>query len=154
MGHTADVFNVTYDDNYVIGLGYQCYPWSADDWHLGGEIGVANRFGNSYSAEVWFGPTLRYDGILLCDFLRITPSMTAGLSAVTESMGHERTREITRQGDASFLFYLGPEIAISAPAYSNIEVFYRLHHRCGGGQTLGNLSEGYNANVIGLRLRF
>ncbi|MCI0378747.1 MAG: hypothetical protein L0215_14155 [Gemmataceae bacterium] len=154
MGHTADVFNVTYDDNYVIGLGYQCYPWSAHNFHLGGEIGLANRFGDAYTAEVWAGPTLRYDGIRLADLLRITPSMTAGFSAVTESMGHERVRENAKRGEASFLFYLGPEIAVSSPAYSNIEVFYRLHHRCGGHRTLGHLSEGYNANVVGLRLRY
>jgi hypothetical protein len=29
-----------------------------------------------------------------------------------------------------------------------------LHHRCGANGTLGDLSEGYNANVIGVRFKF
>jgi hypothetical protein len=154
MGATADVFNVTYDNNYIIALGYQYFPWSSRHFDLGWELGFANRFNHGYSAEVWGGLVLRHCGVNVVDCLTVVPSLTAGFSAVTESMGHERVREHGRGGDATFLFYLGPEIAISTRANPNIEVFYRLHHRCGARRTLGSLSEGYNANVLGVRLRF
>jgi len=154
MGKTADLFNVTYDDNWIIGLGYQRFPWARRRVYLGCEIGVAARFGDRTSAEIWAGPAIRHRGINCFDRLTITPSLTAGFSAVTESQGFERHREIGREGDAAFLFYLGPEFAFSSCKCPNTEVFYRLHHRCGANGTLGDLSEGYNANVIGVRFKF
>jgi hypothetical protein len=154
MGNTADMFNVEYDDNYIVGLGYQRFPWTLRRFYFGWEIGVAGRFGDLTSAELWGGAALRHRGITFFDRLTVTASFTAGFSAVTEAQGFEHHREISRDGDASFLFYLGPDIALSIPAFPNTEFFYRLHHRCGANGTLGDLSEGYNANVIGVRFKF
>jgi hypothetical protein len=158
MGDTADIFNVTYDDHHYIGaLGYQRYFWSSRHFNLGLEIGVGARFNDDtghVTGELWGGPVLRYDGIVVADRINVIPSLTAGLSVVNESIGHERTREINRHGEATLLFYLGPEIAISHVARPNFEIFYRLHHRCGCNRNLGHLSEGYNANCVGVRIRF
>jgi hypothetical protein len=155
MGDTLDVFNVTYDTgNVLAAIGYQRYHWTTGRFHWGWEIGLAGRFGDGESVEVWGGPTVRHEGIVFAERLILRPSLTAGLSAVTETMGHEHHREMTRKGDATFLFYLGPEFALSTTRYPNVEFFYRLQHRCGARRTLGGLSEGYNANVGGLRFRF
>jgi hypothetical protein len=155
MGDTADVFNVTYDGNHIIGLGYQRFPWTSRNFYLGWEVGVAGRSGNGdTTAEIWGGAAVRHHGFTIADRVIITPSLTAGFSVVSHSMGHEAYREYRREGDATFLFYLGPEISLSTTARPNLELFYRLHHRCGGNRTLGGLSEGYNANVLGLRLKF
>jgi hypothetical protein len=154
MGDTADIFNVTYDNKYVIGLGYQRFPWSSRYFYWGWEVGTAARFGGEYSQEFWGGAVCRHHGFTIGDLVTITPALTAGFSVVTDTMGHEAHREITRGGDATFLFYLGPEIILSSPSHPNVEIFWRLHHRCGGGRTLGNLSEGYNANCLGIRWKF
>jgi hypothetical protein len=155
MGKTLfEMFNVTYDGNYPIALGYQRYHWTTGRFHWGWEVGVAGRFGSAETVEVWGGPTVRHEGIVLANRFMIKPSLTAGFSAVSEPMGRELVREYFRKGDATFLYYLGPDFAISSLRHPNLELFYRLHHRCGGGRTLGNLSEGNNANCIGLRLRF
>jgi hypothetical protein len=154
MGDTTSIFTVDYDDAHIIGLGYQRYHWSYWNFHLGWEVGVSARFGYSNSAEIWGGPTLRHEGIQIGNLVRIAPSLTAGFSAVTDSHGRELVREYNHRGNATFLYYLGPEIILSLPSHPNIELFYRLHHRCGGARTLGNLSEGYNANCIGMRIRF
>jgi hypothetical protein len=154
MGDTTDVLRAPYDHNAIVGLGYQHYRWSLGYLLLGWEVGVAGRFGGNDSAEFWSGPTMRYDGFVLANLVRIAPSFTAGFSVVTASMGIERDRELAHHGSANILFYLGPEIAISTVAHPNIELFYQLHHRCGANGTLGELREGYNANVIGLRFRF
>jgi hypothetical protein len=154
MRDATNVFGAAYDGNYIGGLGYQRYCWSSGHFHLGFEMGVAGRGDDGYSVEFWGGPTLRYEGIVLAGQLRITPSFTAGFSAVTEAMAIERHRERVYDGDATLLFYLGPEIAISTTAHPNVELFYRLHHRSGGDGTLGGLREGYNANVLGLRFRY
>jgi hypothetical protein len=154
MGDTADIFNVTYDNVFFAGLGYQRLPWTWRQFNIGWEIGFGNRFNHEYSAEVWGGAVVRHRGFTVADLVTVTASLTAGFSAVSESTGHEEVREYWRKGDASFLFYLGPEIALSTPRHPNVEVFYRLHHRCGGNQTLGDLSEGYNANCLGIRFKF
>jgi hypothetical protein len=154
MGDTLDIFNVTYDQNYIIALGYQRYLWSTGRFHWGWEIGTAGRYNDGHSVEFWGGPTVRHNGITLFDLVRLSASATAGFSIVTDTMGHEDNRERARKGDGTFLYYLGPEFAASLPSHPNIELFYRLHHRCGGGGTLGEMREGYNANVVGLRWRF
>jgi hypothetical protein len=159
MGDTADVFNVTYDYHHYIGaVGYQRYFHSGRRHHWGWEVGIGGRFDDQdddgENVEVWGGPTFRHDGITFFNRLILKVSGTAGFSLVSDRMGHEARREIGRKGDATFLYYLGPEFALSTVRRPNVELFWRLHHRCGGGRTLGNLSEGYNANVIGLRWRF
>jgi hypothetical protein len=155
MGRTADVFNVTYDNFYILGLGYQRLCWTWWRFDLGWEVGTSYRFGSvADSAEGWGGLLIRAHGITFCDAITVTPSVTGGFSVVTASIGHEYRRVSNRDGDATFLFYLGPELAISHRRCPNVELFYRLQHRCGGHGTLGNLSEGYNANVLGVRFKF
>ena len=154
MNDASHVFQAPYDGNSIIGLGYQRYPWSMGDIHLGWEIGVAGRFGTGHTGELWSGPTIRYDGIVIPGLLKVTPSFTAGLSAVSDTMGIERVRERIHKGDGSLLFYLGPELALSTTDHPNLELFYRLHHRSGAWGTLGKFGEGYNASVIGVRYRY
>lgn len=153
MGHTFDIFNVPYDGNFMIGAGYQRYHWTTGRFHWGWELGGAGRWGSA-TGEIWGGPTVRHEGVVLANCIIFRPALTAGFSAVSEPMGREIVRQFWRKGDATFLYYLGPDFAFSTTRYPNIEVFYRLHHRCGGGRTLGNLSEGNNANTVGIRFRF
>lgn len=160
MGNTADAFNVTYDNKYAIAVGYQRFPWSSQHFYWGWEVGTASRFGGDFTQEFWGGPAVRHHGFAIGDMLTITSALTGGFSIVTDTMGHEAYREVTRhgdptwRGDATFLYYLGPEIILSTPSRPDVEIFYRLHHRCGGGRTLGDLTEGYNANCLGVRWKF
>ena len=160
-----------YYDNYIVGAAYQHrFRELGSGFVLGGEIGIADRFGHylvccgdklvtqtvtssniQHSGELWFGPTIRYESFVLFDQLRITPGITTGFSLTTDSIGAERGKEITRNGNARLLFYLGPEIAFSTVSMPNIELVLRLQHRSGALGTLGHLNEGYNANVVGLR---
>jgi hypothetical protein len=156
-------------DNYVDGLAYD-----HDFWRFGGvvgvgvEVGAADRFGHYAvccdikvyssqlvnSGEVWAGPRLSYEGIVLFNQLWIGPSATMGLSAVTNSIGRERDRELTQHGDARLLFFFGPELAFSLRRHENIQLTLGVHHRSGANRLLGHLDEGYNANTFGLRFGF
>lgn len=154
-------------DNSIVGAGYQRQFYRYGGFTLGGEIGIADRFGNYAqccnpvvlssstlnSGELWFGPVLRYDGIVLFN-VRVIPGITVGFSATTDSIGVERQREINDNGNARFLGYLGPELAFSPLDASQLEIFLRVQHRSGANRLLGNLMEGYNANVLGLRYRY
>jgi len=156
-------------DNYIAGLAYD-----HDFWRFGGvfvigtEVGVADIFGHYVvccdiqvispsivqSGEAWGGLRLRYQGIVLFNELRLAPASTMGLSVVTNSIGRERDREITQHGDARLLMYFGPELALSLRQHERIELIVAVHHRSGGERWLGHLQEGYNANTLGMRLRF
>ncbi|MCW0982188.1 hypothetical protein [Rhizobium sp. X9] len=155
MLKSAALIPVEYERNAIIGGGYQFYPYSIGNVKLGGEIGIAARFGKGFSGEVWAGPVARYEQIRLGERLFITPSFTAGLSLVNDAQrGREREQEIKDDGNANVLFYLGPEINVSFSEDSSTELFWRLHHRSGGGKTLGNMKGATNANVFGVRYKF
>ena len=150
-------FTFSYEDNFVLGLGYQrfLYDWNQDRLNLGIEVGLAGRFGDRNSAELWGGAVARYDGLVLFERVRISPAFTFGLSAVTDTLeGREEHSEISEDGDATLLFYMGPELNISLPSHPEIEVFARVHHRSGAWGTLGDMHGAANASVIGFRRRF
>jgi hypothetical protein len=155
MLKSAALIPVEYERNAILGGGYQFYPYSIGNVKLGGEIGIAARFGKGFTGEVWAGPVARYEQIKLGERLFITPSFTAGLSLVNDAQrGREREQEIKDDGNANVLFYLGPEINVSFSEDSSTEFFWRLHHRSGGGKTLGNMKGATKANVFGVRYKF
>jgi len=161
-------------DNYIFGGAYDRDLLSIGyGFHLGVEVGIADRFGYYreccdtvikssgliQSDELWGGVQIRNEGILLFNRLRIGAAVTVGLSAVTASIGREYEREIEAPGNASLLYYLGPELDLSTPNLKNLEFVLKLQHRSGSKDvsflpTLGNMAEGYNANVAGIRYRF
>lgn len=152
----ANPFTAEYDDNFAVGAGYQRFVL---EWprglHIGLEAGVAGRFGRSTSAEAWGGPVVRYDGLELFGTVRLSPAVTVGLSAVTDAMDSwEGGNERDRDGDATLLFYFGPELSVSLARYPKTEVFWRLHHRSGAWGTLGKMHGGANVQTIGVRRRF
>jgi hypothetical protein len=153
-GDTLDAFNVQYERNYVLGAAFR-REFLKLDWGftLGAEIGGAGRFGEFSSGELWFGPVIRYQAPPLGPVI-ISVAMTFGLSAVTAPIGIERVREISHNGDATLLFYMGPEIAFALRHLPNWELVYRMHHRSGANELLGNMMEGSNANTLGLRYTF
>ncbi|NTA18677.1 hypothetical protein [Agrobacterium tumefaciens] len=155
MLKSAALVPVEYEKNAILGGGYQFYPYRIGNVKLGGEIGVAVRFGKGFTGEVWAGPVARYDKIRLGERLFVSPSFTAGLSLVSDAQpGRERQEEIKDNGNANVLFYLGPEINVSFSEESSTEFLWRLHHRSGGGKTLGNMKGATNANVFGVRYKF
>jgi hypothetical protein len=143
------------EDSYIIGGAYRrSFLDLGLGFEMGGEVGLGARFGDRFSMEVWGGPSLRYLNIPLGSIGTLSPGFTFGLSAVTDTMGAERYRETRDNGNATLLFYLGPELAFRFHQWPNAELVWRLHHRSGLFKTLGNMEDGHNANVIGLRFYF
>lgn len=158
-----DTLNITanhYEDNYVIGGGYQ--QFFTDKWagfRLGFEVGIAGRLSftgaDPHSFETWYGYVLRHDGIAIGDAIRIAPAISTGFSMVTDLIGIERVRNswVPTNGPVTLLFYLGPEINITATAFPNWEAFFRIHHRSGLYGTIAHV-DGSNAAAVGLRYKF
>jgi hypothetical protein len=171
IGDTA-IFNISEPgkknyDNAIVGFAYQHDFWR---WHsiiFGFEAGIADRFGpysscckppvrggTIHSGEIWGGLAVRHQGLRLTESLRLAPGLVVGVSAVTKTIGREREREITQNGDASVLIYAGPEIGLYWTGKPELELVLRLHHRSGAGTQIGKMQEGYNASVLGIRYRF
>jgi len=155
MGDTANFIQTDYEDNNLIALAYSRYVGDLFfDIEYGPEVGFATRFGDRDTYEGWGGLFLRHKGMRFGS-LRIGLGITGGVSWIDETMGKERVRENNIEDrNASFLFYLGPEISFSLQNIPRWELVYRLHHRSGADGTVGNMKEAYNANTIGLRYSF
>ena len=151
---SADDTSIGFEDNYLLGLGYQ-RAWG--DWGAllyGLEGGLAQRFGQTYTLEAWGGIFARYN--IDVGSLRIAPALTFGLSTVTDPMigGETNRQDDNGDGDAHLLFYLGPEISFGMAEHPEYEVFARLHHRSGAWGTLGEMHGAADAFALGVRTFF
>ncbi len=155
MGESAIPFSVSYTDNSIVGLAYDRELFrSQKDTAVGVQIGVADRFGDGNSGELWGGIHLHATPIRISGIATIRPSITIGLSAVTNAIAIERERAIEHQGNPHLLFYFSPEIAFTLPRFPNVVLVFQLHHRSGLYEILGRMKEGSNADVVGLRYHF
>ncbi|GGA37192.1 hypothetical protein [Pelagibacterium lentulum] len=155
IGDNFAPFGVSFEDNFIVGGGFDRDVWSqTNGLAIGVEIGTALRFGESASIELWGGPYLRYDGLIVSDALRISPKIVGGISLVSDTIGSEAERaENTTDTDGRVLFYLTPEISISSLHRPELEYFWRGQHRSGGYGTLGSMF-GANAVTFGMRYKF
>jgi len=156
FGDTINVFGADYTSSYMLGAAYgRDFADLGAGFVLGGVAGAAIRFGDEddTSGEIWAGIRFRHQGLVIGD-LAIAPALMVGLSAVTDPTQVEREREIHYDGDASFLGYIGAELSFRARQAPNFELVYQLHHRSGADGTFGDMGEGSNANVLGIRYRF
>lgn len=149
---TAAFWRDHYEPNSFMGAGYQTF--FADlpaNFHAGVELGAGLRLGSDVSTEVWGGFVLKNDGVTLGDFT-LSPSITAGLSLVSDTVGVETQRAAAVGQNVSALFYLGPEIAVSHAALPGLEAFARIQHRSGGYGALADI-DGSNAATVGVRFK-
>ncbi|WP_051213943.1 hypothetical protein [Maritalea myrionectae] len=145
------------ENNYGIAVGYQrFFKTDPTGWNWGLETGVAGRFGEDpATAELWAGGVGRYNGWVLGDSIRVSPSLTLGLSVVTDTFGIAKEREEAQDKSAKLLFYVGPEISFSHVDNPEYEVFWRAQHRSGAWGTTGLAPvDGANAAMVGFRYKF
>lgn len=152
---SINVYKADYESNHVLAAAYgKDLKESNLGYVIGVEIGLGLRFGDRETFEVWGGPSLRSHGLSLFNKAVISSSVTGGLSLIDRSIGVERMRETNSGGNARLLFYFGFDLYMLLLEHPDWELVYRLHHRSGGSQTLGNFYDGHNANTIGIRHRF
>ncbi|MDF2798145.1 MAG: hypothetical protein K0R85_889 [Devosia sp.] len=155
VGETLNFIATDYQDAYMLGAGYQHFFLGQENgFRLGLEGGAAVRKGPDFAGEVWAGVVARSDGFINTDKIKISASITGGLSLITNPLDVEVVRELKRDGDSTFLFYMAPELSISTKDNPDMEFFWRVQHRSGGWNTLGHMGEGANANTLGVRWSF
>lgn len=154
MGEMLNPFTAVYEDTLVFGAGYQRYFFEPfDHLKVGLEVGAALRVDKQITGEGWAGIVGRYDGWILADRLRLSPSLVFGGSVVTQTIGIEAEREAQDGLPGDILFYLSPEISLSTLDNPHSEVFWRLQHRSGAWNTFGGGGTA-NATMLGIRTSF
>jgi hypothetical protein len=155
MGKSLNPLATRHESNFITGGAYQRDLYRAPyGFVFGVEMGIAKRFGMGKSTELWGGVNIRHSGLVFFNFLRVTAGITIGFSAIDNPVGTEAEEERRHDGNAHFLGYLSPELTLAFHQFPNTELVYRLQHRSGAGRTFGNMGEGANANIIGIRYRF
>jgi hypothetical protein len=154
LGQTLLVVGNKYGHSGIAGAAFRSeFVQLPNRFDIGAEVGSALRFGEGSSGEFWAGGTLTYRGFNSSS-LSVIPTGIFGLSAITNTSDIEQARAIMHGGNETLLFYVGLEVAFTTPQFKDWEIVYRVHHRSGGYGILGNVLEGNNANVIGLRHYF
>lgn len=146
-------FTVPYEDTVILGIGYQqFFAQPRDDVRIGLEVGAAARIGTQSSGELWGGVVGRYDGWAI-NGVRISPSLTFGVSVVDQTVGVEAERAVRDGYPGNILFYLSPELSVSTEDNPDTEVFWRIHHRSGAWNSFGGGGTA-NATTVGIRTSF
>ncbi|WP_052731940.1 hypothetical protein [Devosia geojensis] len=145
-------FGVDYEDNFLIGGGYQRFYLGPEWLRFGWEAGASVGFGEDVRGEAWAGIVGRFDALRIGQ-VNISASVTGGLSAITNTIGIETDR-VAPDANPHLLFYIAPEIGVTLDSNPNLEAFMRVQHRSGGWGLISNMGDGHNATSVGLRWRF
>ena len=152
FGDTFLFWQDHYESNLFAGIGYQRFFYQYESFKLGIEAGLGLRMGSPGSAEIWAGAVARLTEFRVGDFA-IVPSLTFGLSVVTDTIGVDTARARQLGHDVPVLYYLSPEISVSNIHAPEWEAFGRIQHRSGGFGTIADI-DGSNAAVLGIRYKF
>jgi hypothetical protein len=123
------------------------------------EVGVAKRFGDSDSEEVWASLNVRVRSFPWDHVVRTTAAFGIGANYAFRLDPLEDAVD-PDSGLEHLLVYLAPEITLGLPKYPNADLVLRIHHRSGGERyllrELWGSQEGGAAQFItaGLRWRF
>ncbi|MEK1853943.1 MAG: hypothetical protein AAAC48_19265 [Phyllobacterium sp.] len=124
FGGALRIFGAHYTQNYLLGVtyGWNFYDLGAG-FLLGGVAGAAIRCGtdDDTSGEAWAGMRVKHQGLVIGN-VAISPAFAAGFRAVTGETEIEKRREQIRDGDASFLGFLGPELSVRWSDAPNLEL--------------------------------
>lgn len=157
FGEAFTFWDADYTNSYMFGVvGGRDFYDLGGGFLLGGVVGAAVRFGDDEpdtTGEIWTGLRLRHQGLIMGNLL-ISPGVTVGLSAVSGPTKVEREREIGRDGDATFLGYIGPELAFRWRTLPKVELVAQIHHRSGANGTFSGMHEASNAWTWGVRFKF
>ena len=151
------VWSLPYDNAFFVGAGYQQFFFRSDwNFSIGAEVGFGGRYDldGPASLEAWGGMVFRHDGVVMFDTFRLSPALTVGLSAATDTVASETGRTEKIGYDGKLLVYLGPELSVTPLDNPNIEGFFRVQHRSGAFGLIVDGLNGSNSVNLGVRLKF
>lgn len=127
-----------------------------------GELGLAQRFGNQTSQEVWGAFYLRWMAFPWNDYVKTSFAVSTGLNYAFQDDAEEVAR-LDNGGDATkLLHYFSPEVTFALPSRPDRELFFRFHHRSGlanvaptiSRELFNNAAAGADYLAVGMRWKF
>ncbi len=126
-----------------------------------GEVGIAKRFGDLKSPEIWAALFFRWKWFPWNKYVKTSISVSTGFSYAFKNDRIEAIRTDNGGRGSKLLHFLTPEIAFSLPDYPDYELVFRFHHRSGGKEFLLGDTEIFNGAsggaqyaTVGVRFRF
>ncbi len=118
------------------------------------ELGVAGRFGDTGSVELWGALYLRFDGFPWRDHLYTTVAVSTGLNWISRLPAAEAGSPSHPEPNTSqVLHYFAPEITLALPQHRQYALVLRYHHRSGMFGAINGVEDGSNVISLGLRYR-
>jgi hypothetical protein len=124
------------------------------------EAGVAQRFGEDTESEVWAAFYARWTYFPWNRWIRTTMAVSTGLNYASSVSQLELAQGRAGASGSKLLNFLSPELTLALPEAPNTELLFRLHHRSGGREIVGNIPY-FNGTggasqylTVGLRRRF
>lgn len=115
------------------------------------EASASQHYAFQQHTEFTFAAVARWHAFVFDDTVVATASIGQGLSWASSvpRIETERWGEATR-----LLSYNSYEFTLASPERPNVELVFRLHHRSGVWGLFGNVEEGSNLAMLGLKYRF
>jgi hypothetical protein len=117
------------------------------------EFGIGQRFGRQSATELWGALFFRYHGFPWDKWIVTTLAVSTGMNWASEVTGVEDEKANDGQGD-HWMHFFAPEVTFAAPSHSNVQLFFRFHHRSGVFGLLNDNGGGAQYGTIGVRVLF
>lgn len=115
------------------------------------EASASQHFGYQQHSELTFAGVARWHAFVFNDTVLATASISQGLSWASSVPRSEDARWAEATQVLSHNSY---EFTLADPDRPGIELVFRLHHRSGVWGLFGDVEEGSNLALIGLKYRF
>ena len=115
------------------------------------ESSLSQHIGYQRHAEATFGVAGRWHAFLVDEQVVITASLSQGISFATAV---PRIEDVRWRNATHVLSHNSYEVTLADPVRPEIALVFRLHHRSGVWGLFGDVEEGSNLAMMGLRYRF
>lgn len=155
------IWDWTWADSGIVAAAVSRPIVSLKDYaEIEGELGIAKRFGDATSEEVWGALFFRWKWFPWNKFVKTSIAVSTGLNYARKLDQLEVAQAGNHEG-SKLLHFLTPEIALSMPEHPQYELVFRFHHRSGGKHFLLGDTKIFNSTAggaqyatVGLRYRF
>lgn len=138
----------------VVGAWEMAGYFAEDGYQIAGlelETSASQHFAFQNHTELTFAATARWHAFVFDDIVRATASVSQGLSWASSV---PRIEDIRWNEATQWLSHNSYEFTLASPSRPDIELVFRLHHRSGVWGLFGDVQEGSNLAMMGLKYRF
>ncbi len=163
LNSSEDAFNSKWGGSGIFGIAASRRLMGVGDlFQIEGEAGLATRFGDHSSPEIWTALYFRWLKFPWDQYLDTSFAVSSGFNLALLNDPLEVARFGNGNSPTRLLHYFSPEITFALPSHPQRELFVRFHHRSGLAKINSHISKllfnnaaaGADYATIGLRWKF